>query len=44
MMDGRYHKIKIEVPDHKGYQIRARRGYFAKTNNGSADANPGAAP
>jgi len=43
MMDGRYHKIKIEVPDHKGYQIRARRGYFAKTNNGSANASPGAA-
>ena len=41
MMDGRYHKIKIEVPDHKGYQIRARRGYFARTNNGSSDANPG---
>jgi VWFA-related protein len=41
MMDGRYHKIKIEVPDHKGYQIRARRGYFARINNGSSDANPG---
>jgi len=30
--DGRYHKIKIETPDHKGYQVRARRGYFARTN------------
>ncbi|HKM67695.1 MAG TPA: VWA domain-containing protein [Candidatus Acidoferrum sp.] len=29
--DGRYHKIKIEVPEHKGYQVRARRGYFART-------------
>lgn len=29
--DGRYHKIKIEMPDHKGYQARARRGYFART-------------
>jgi len=28
--DGRYHKIKIEVPDHKGYQVRARRGYYAR--------------
>src|ERR1700690_909178 len=28
--DGRYHKIKIEAPDHKGYQIRARRGYYAR--------------
>lgn len=40
MMDGRYHKIRIEVPDHKGYQIRARRGYFARSNNRSAGANP----
>ena len=32
-LDGRYHKIKIETPDHKGYQVRARRGYFARTNN-----------
>src|SRR5262252_7954070 len=30
--DGRYHKIKIETPDHKGYQVRARRGYFARTD------------
>jgi Ca-activated chloride channel homolog len=29
-LDGRYHKIKIEVPEHKGYQVRARRGYFAR--------------
>jgi VWFA-related protein len=29
-LDGRYHKIKIEVPDHKGYQVRARRGYYAR--------------
>jgi len=29
--DGRYHKIKIEVPEHKGYQVRARKGYFART-------------
>ena len=35
-LDGRYHKIKIETPDHKGYQVRARRGYFARSN---ADLN-----
>jgi Ca-activated chloride channel homolog len=36
-LDGKYHKIRIEVPDHKGYQVRARRGYFAKANtSGSA--------
>jgi VWFA-related protein len=40
-LDGRYHKIRIEVPEHKGYQVRARRGYFAKANNsGPAGTNP----
>jgi hypothetical protein len=24
--------IRIEVPEHKGYQVRARRGYFARAN------------
>jgi len=28
VLDGRYHKIRIEVPEHKGYQVRARRGYL----------------
>jgi len=41
-LDGRYHKIKIEVPDHKGYQVRARRGYYARTNKDTA-AKPAAA-
>ncbi len=31
-LDGRYHKIRIETPDHKGYQVRARRGYYARSN------------
>jgi Ca-activated chloride channel family protein len=31
-LDGRYHKIKIEVSEHKGYQVRARKGYFARSN------------
>src|SRR5271169_5573439 len=31
-IDGRYHKIKIETPGHGGFQVRARRGYFARTN------------
>jgi Ca-activated chloride channel homolog len=31
-VDGRYHKIRIDVPDHKGYQVRARRGYYARQN------------
>jgi len=33
ILDGKYHKIRIEIPEHKGYQVRARRGYFAKANN-----------
>jgi Ca-activated chloride channel family protein len=32
-IDGKYHKIKIEMPDRKGYQARARRGYYARSNN-----------
>jgi VWFA-related protein len=35
ILDGRYHKIRIETPDHKGYQVRARRGYFARPNPAS---------
>src|SRR5262249_25729706 len=31
-LDGRYHRIKIEVPEHKGYQVRARRGYYARAS------------
>jgi VWFA-related protein len=41
VLDGRYHKIRIEVPDHKGYQVRARRGYFANANtNAPAATSP----
>src|ERR1700704_172501 len=41
ILDGRYHKIRIEVPEHKGYQVRARRGYFARANaNVPATPNP----
>ena len=38
VLDGKFHKIRIEVPDHKGYQVRARRGYFAKANASSSGA------
>ena len=34
-LDGRYHKIKIEVAEHKGYQVRARRGYYARVTESS---------
>src|SRR5437762_4706635 len=45
VMDGRYHKIRVEVPDHKGYQVRARRGYYARANrdaNAASDLGSGA--
>src|ERR1700676_3442906 len=36
--DGRYHKIKIELPEHKGYQVRARRGYYARVPAASSSS------
>ena len=43
--NGRYHRIKIEIPNHNGYQVRARRGYFAKSRTTAATpANSAAAP
>jgi Ca-activated chloride channel family protein len=33
VLDGRYHRIRIDVPDHKGYKVNARRGYFARAGN-----------
>jgi Ca-activated chloride channel homolog len=44
VLDGRYHKIRVEVPDHKGYQVRARRGYYARANRDTnAPPEPGSA-
>ena len=43
-LDGKYHRIRIEVPDHKGYQVRARRGYFAKANSGVSGGSPSGSP
>lgn len=40
ILDGRYHKIRIDTPDHKGYQVRARQGYFARPNPGSEPLTP----
>jgi Ca-activated chloride channel homolog len=42
-LDGRYHKIKIEVAEHKGYQVRARRGYYARANDLAATKPAGVA-
>jgi Ca-activated chloride channel homolog len=44
VMDGRYHKIRIETPDHKGYQVRARHGYFARANATGAATPPAGSP
>jgi len=42
-LDARYHKIKVEIPDHKGYQVRARRGYYARANQNTASKPAGMA-
>jgi len=39
-VDGRYHKIKVDVPEHKGYQVRARRGYYARVNGDISSPKP----
>jgi VWFA-related protein len=44
VLDGRYHKIRLEVPDHKGYQVRARRGYYARPNQGNNAAGDSGSP
>jgi Ca-activated chloride channel homolog len=44
VLDGKYHKIRIEVPQHNGYQIRARRGYFARPNGDLPAKPPSSAP
>jgi VWFA-related protein len=41
--NGRYHKIKIELPNHNGDQVRARRGYFAKSRT-AGNSTQNAAP
>jgi Ca-activated chloride channel family protein len=39
VLNGRYHKIRIDVLEHKGYQVRARQGYFARPNPSFDPAN-----
>jgi VWFA-related protein len=39
--NGKYHRIKIEIPN-RSYQVRARRGYFARSRTGIA--NPASKP
>jgi VWFA-related protein len=37
-LDGKYHKIRLETPAHKDYEVHARRGYFAKPRLAIPDA------
>jgi len=39
-IDGKYHKIRIETPEHPGYQVNARRGYLARTNQEPPASKP----
>ncbi len=34
--DGRYHKIHVDTPQHRGFQVRARRGYYARASQDAA--------
>ena len=38
--NGKYHRIKIDLPKFSGYQIRARRGYYARPHGGDVMVNP----
>lgn len=35
--DGAYHNLKVSLPDHKGLNLQARRGYYAPRRSASAD-------
>src|SRR5499427_4614919 len=38
--NGKYHRIKLETPKFGGYQVRARRGYYARPNGAGAVNSP----
>ena len=43
--NGKYHRIKIELPNRGGYQVRARRGYYARSRTGAVNpSNPAGTP
>jgi len=43
ILDGKYHRIRIEAPNHKGYQVRAAARLFCQGQQQhppSANASP----
>src|SRR5215813_1353399 len=40
--NGKYHRIKIDTPKFNGYQVRARRGYYARPNPATSSSTPAA--
>lgn len=40
LSDGKFRKVKIEVPGHKELQIRSREGYFANAPSATPTASP----
>src|SRR5262249_9556561 len=42
--NGKYHRIKIDTPKFNGYQVRARRGYYARPNPAASSTTPAATP
>ncbi|MEE8148248.1 MAG: VWA domain-containing protein, partial [Longimicrobiales bacterium] len=42
--DGKFRKIKVKVPNRKGLKIRARKGYYAPSEDDVEDEMPGTDP
>src|SRR5207249_4828082 len=42
--NGKYHRINIAIPNHNGDLVRARRGYFAKSQTSAATPAQSATP
>ncbi len=39
--DGRFRRISVQLPRHRDYVVRARKGYFAPRSRGEGDGAPG---
>src|SRR5215813_1300379 len=42
--NGKYHRIKLDTPKFNGYQVRARRGYYARPEGTGPAAPPNTTP